>query len=150
MPKVQTKFGEMEIEEQDIIDFPLGLPGFEHFHMFALQSPADLEPFRLLVPLEDPNISFIVTDPFLFFPDYEFELDETSKTEMEVTENSKLTVVVIVNVRDRIENATVNLAAPVVINDGKRLGKQVILSTSRYTTRHRLFDLENTDLEHAK
>jgi len=144
MPKVQTKFGEMEIEEQDIIRFPLGLPGFEHLRRFALQSPADLEPFRFFVPLDNPDISFIVTDPFLFFPDYEFDLDDMSKTEIEVTEESRLTVVVIVNVRDQIENATVNLAAPVVINDGKRLGKQVILSSSRYTTRHRLFNLEHT------
>lgn len=143
MPKIQTKFGELDIEEKDIIQFPLGLPGFEQFRKFVIQESEGLEPFRFLVPLEDSNISFIVTDPFLFFPDYEFHLDESAKDEIGITEDARLTVVVIVNVREQLDTATVNLAAPVVINHDKRLGKQVILSSSPYTTRHRLFGSEN-------
>ncbi len=58
------------------ITFPAGLPGFPHAHRFELApwGPAG-SPFLLLSSADDPDVGFVVVPPWVFYPEYEFELD---------------------------------------------------------------------------
>ncbi len=46
----------------------------------------------------------------------------------------------IVVVPEDIRKMTANLLGPIIINHKEKLGKQVILDDSRYTTKHFLFN----------
>ena len=75
--KITTKYhGEMEVQEKDIWNFPNGIPGFPDEQQFILYPLADNEVFSILQSVVSQEIAFVVTSPFVFFPDYDFTLDE--------------------------------------------------------------------------
>ncbi|AHV99349.1 flagellar assembly protein FliW [Paenibacillus sabinae] len=128
--------GSLDIQEEKIYCFPKGIPGFEQETEFAI---IDLQegPFSYLQSLKTANLSFLLTDPFAFYPQYEFELPDTEAEELEITD--MVDVRAIVTIRDTVEESTLNLLAPVVLNPEKRLGKQVVLHRSPYLTKQLLW-----------
>jgi flagellar assembly factor FliW len=138
--KLQTSlFDEIEVNEEQIIQFPQGLPGFENLNEFILLQPEEVAPFSIMQAVQDGSISFIVTDPFLFFKEYEFELPELVQEQLHISNNKDVAIWTIVTIPESLEEATMNLQAPLVINNNGRLGKQVILHDGPYKTKHRLF-----------
>lgn len=138
--KLQTaQLGEIEIQEEAIVHFAHGVPGFDHLTQFVLLHPEELAPFSIMQSLQDGDIGFIITDPFLYKKDYEFELPESVLEELRIQHENEVVVWVIVTIPNKIEDATFNLQAPVVINLAKRLGQQVILHDRPYLSKHRLF-----------
>ncbi|HZH60848.1 MAG TPA: flagellar assembly protein FliW, partial [Metabacillus sp.] len=41
--------------------------------------------------------------------------------------------------KDPFEESTANLQGPIIINENKKLAKQIIINDSPYTTKHKLF-----------
>ncbi|WJQ81125.1 flagellar assembly protein FliW [Brevibacillus brevis] len=118
--------------------FEEGILGFEHLQFFHLVKEENESPFYLLQSLEDNQISFWVVDPFYFFPEYEFTLHSQAKMALHIEENHSILVVNIVTIRGE-NNITVNLKAPIVVNQGNRMAKQVILNEENYDVRQPLF-----------
>lgn len=133
------RFGLLEIEDNKVIKFPQGLPGFEQHHAFVLLHPDPELPISYLQSVDDGYISFVVMDPFLVLPSYEFELSDAVKQELELTGPEEVSILAIVTIKDEIRNATINLKAPLVINTQLRIAKQVILHDYPYVTKHPLF-----------
>lgn len=135
-----TRFGTVEINEADIITFDEGLPGFPDDHQFVIIPYEDESPFVLLQSATEDYVAFLMTDPFLFFSDYEFEIDPVNMDALEIKEEKDVVVYTMVTVPPgRAKEMTTNLVAPVAINIHTRAGKQVVLEKSKYTTKHRLF-----------
>ncbi|MDF2721741.1 MAG: flagellar assembly protein FliW [Paenibacillus sp.] len=136
---VKTRdFGEIEAQEQDVYTFAGGLPGFEDKTKFILLQAGEDGSFYYLQSVEEEALSFILNDPFLFFPDYEVELTDSVKEELSIAEQGEVIVLTVVSVRERIADATVNLLAPVILSKSQKIGKQIILAGSGYSTKHRL------------
>jgi flagellar assembly factor FliW len=90
--------------------------------------------------LSTPDLAFLITMPFLFFPDYEFELDDATQKELGIKDQEEMLIYVIITIpQGRIEDMTANLTAPVVLNKKTMQAKQVVLEKGGYTTKHRLF-----------
>lgn len=134
-----TRFGELEVGEQDIIRFPAGLPGFPEENAFAFLPYQPDSPFVLLQSTQEPDLTFVLVEPFSFFKDYSFELDDQLLEELGLNEQTPPLVFSIVTIPDKVEEMTANLLAPVVINRRERAAAQVVLEKTPYTTRHRLF-----------
>lgn len=118
--------------------FREGLPGFEDKHQFKLEFPEEGSPLCRLQSVEDEELAFILADPFVFYPSYEFQLPERAITELQIQSPEDIMVLVVVNVRNDLAKAMVNLVAPVVIHMESGQGKQVILTNTEYLTRHPL------------
>lgn len=134
-----TRLGEIEVSQQQIIKFPYGLPGFAEEKEFALIAVKDDNPFYFLQSLQEPNLTFITVDPFMFFTDYEFEIRDEIAGEFGFDKADALQIMNIVNVPDNPEEMTANLLAPVIINLQSQKAIQFVLEKSQYKTRHRLF-----------
>ena len=134
-----ARFGEIEIDEQQIYTFREGIPGFEQDKRFVVLALEDLDGFACLQCVDRGELSFIIVNPFVFYPEYGFDLSDTETRELEITDPGDMTVWSIVTIKDNLESATVNLVAPIVLNERNRLGKQVILVDSDLDTRHSLF-----------
>lgn len=134
-----ARFGELDIREQDIVQFEQGIPGFENLRRFALVIIEDHAPFSYLQSVDDGEVSFIITDPFEFFPEYECDIPEQIVEGLKIISADQVIVRVIVSINGQLESATANLLAPVIVNSGGQLGKQVVLAKTNYTTRHSLF-----------
>lgn len=139
-----SRFGEVDIQEQDFIRFEQGIPGFESMRRFALIELPDHEPFSYLQSIDDGEVSFIVTDPFEFFPNFECELPDPVVEGLKIVSAEQVLVRVIVSVNGELDSATANLVAPIIINRTDRSGRQVVLAKTSYTTRHALFQLSES------
>ena len=141
MRKINTRrFGELEVEEQDIVKFADGLPAFEDEHEFVVLPYEEGTPYMFLQSMNTPELAFLMTDPFVFFPDYTFELDDANMDKLGVEDMEDVLVCTLISIpAGGIANMTTNLLAPVVINRHTKEARQVVLEKTQYTTKHRLF-----------
>ncbi|MCF6410150.1 flagellar assembly protein FliW [Pseudalkalibacillus salsuginis] len=144
--KINTKyFGEVEIEEKDIVAFDQGIPGFIDEKQFVILPFGDEDTaLSILQAVKNSNLAFVITNPFLFFKDYEFNLPDNVTEQLEIKEEKEVAVFVILTVQDPFEKTTANLKAPIVLNIKNSSGKQIVLNDDQYQTRHTLFSQPHT------
>lgn len=134
-----TRLGELEITDSQRIQFPHALPGFPEEREFAILPYQPDSPFAFLQSLNEPDLTFVIIEPFAFFPDYSFELDDTITAELGIDDDNKPKIFNIVRIPDKAEEMTANLLAPILVNVKTRQAIQIVLEKSPYTVRHRLF-----------
>ena len=61
--------GKIEISEDKLLTIPEGLFGFEKYTKFALLE-SEYDPFLWLQSTEEPNVEFLIVDPFLIRTEY--------------------------------------------------------------------------------
>jgi flagellar assembly factor FliW len=134
-------FGELEVQEEQVIYFSHGVFAFEDQKRFVLVPCEDTDiPMAWLQSLDDPDLAFVVKNPFVFRPDYEFKISGEVETELDIRNPSDVTVLVLLVIPDDVNKMTANLLAPVVINVVSKKGRQVILEDRQYHTKHLLSD----------
>lgn len=141
--KIQTtRFGELNIPEDRVIEIPdgvLGLPDSTSY--ILLEHDSEGTPFNWLQAVDNPDLAFIVMDPHLVVDGYtvQFDDDAVERFGTEKADDS-FGMLAIVNVpREDPVKMTVNLRAPIVVQLQKRLGQQVVLPDDYYPIRHLLF-----------
>ena len=141
MSKVNTsRFGEIEVDEKKIVHFDKGIPAFEDETEFVILPYEEESPYYFMQSLQSPDLAFLLTIPFLFFPDYTFEIDEETMAELEIKNQDAVFYYSMITIPNgSIRYMTANLLAPVVLNSENMRAKQVVLEKSNYTTKHRLF-----------
>ena len=147
MRKINTlRFGELEIEEQDVVRFADGIPAFEDEHEFVVLPYDEGTPYMFLQSMMTPELAFLMTDPFVFFPDYSFELDDENMEKLAINSMDDVLVCTLISVpRSGVADMTTNLLAPVVINRHTMQARQIVLEKNQYTTKHRLFPEKKGD-----
>ncbi|WP_246570087.1 flagellar assembly protein FliW [Lentibacillus saliphilus] len=130
---IKTKYlGEVDVKTSDIFRFKSGLPGFgEETEFVMLDLPGD-SAFQIMQSFNTPHLAFIVTNPHLLYQDYEFELDASIAEQLEIEHEADVAVVVIVTLKDALEQSTINLKGPIILNTKARTGKQYILQDETY------------------
>lgn len=137
---IQTKyFNEITIEEKNIIHFEHGIPGFLEEKQFVLLSLTEDNVYYVLQSVQTSELAFVVTNPFLFFKEYDFNLDDATVEQLEIKDATDVAVYSILTLQDPFEKTTANLQAPIIINTKNNHAKQVILNDEKYTTKHPLF-----------
>ncbi|MGK9367364.1 flagellar assembly protein FliW [Melioribacter sp. Ez-97] len=123
--KLKTKqFGEIEFSDDLILNFKEGLVGFETLRKFILIKPEDTL-FYWLNSVENPDIAFPLFGLRL--------IDE----EYPQVENHEAFGIVILN-PDPLK-ITVNMKAPVYVNQDDKTGYQKILDDEKYSLYYNLF-----------
>ncbi|MED3792911.1 flagellar assembly protein FliW [Niallia alba] len=139
--KIATKYhGEKEIQEKEVITFPQAIPGFPDEKEFVLLPLDDDGQFNVLQSLENQQLAFVLSNPFTFFKEYDFSLEEYIVELLEIESEEDILVFSILTVHDPFEKTTANLQAPIIINNKKNMAKQVILNEPNYHTKHPLFE----------
>lgn len=133
------RFGELEAAEQDLVHLPEGLVGFEDQGEFVLlRSEAD-EPFSWFVSARDPELSFAVADPDHFVTEsYVLTVGDLERELLQLRDDDTVEVYVLVSAADSGPGVTGNLKAPLIVNARNRRGKQLLLYSSRFSTRQPL------------
>ncbi|WP_043884010.1 flagellar assembly protein FliW [Caldanaerobacter subterraneus] len=140
--ELNTKnFGIIHYNEEDVIYFEEGIPGFEELHNFLIIGDEEEDmPFKWLQSIDDTDIAFVIIDPRVFKPNYTFEIDEELKEELQIEDINHLLIYVIVVIPNEIEKMTANLKAPIIINAKNNRGKQVILDNEEYLIKHPILE----------
>jgi flagellar assembly factor FliW len=137
---IQTKYhGEIDVKEDDILNFEQGIPGFADEKKFLLLPLPENDWFHILQSVSTPQLGFVVTDPFLFTKEYDFELDQGTVELLGFTADKDVKVLSILTMKETLNASTANLQAPIVINLANHKAKQVILNDTNYKTKHLIF-----------
>lgn len=131
---VTTRFGVCAVNPDEVLSFPVGIPGFERCRHFVLLSSEEWHPLQCLQALDGPPASFLVVEPRLVLADFRCVLSEADRTRLQVDEQSPVLWLSLVTVTAD-EPPSVNLRAPIVINPARMLGYQVMPSDSAYPMR---------------
>jgi flagellar assembly factor FliW len=143
-------FGDLDVPEDKIITFKEGLPGFPQIHKFAILELEDLKPFQYLQSLDDPPIALFIINPFMVDSTYEFRLSDSDMEDLKSNNSAELAVFAVATIPEDPSQATLNLMAPIVINEKDRCGKQTILIDSPYSVQTSLLDSMNQNEARAK
>ncbi len=127
--KIITDYrGEVEYEAEDVITFEDGLYGFGGSNEFLLIGNVEPElPFHWLQSITDEKLVFVITDPFLFVENYDFEIDDLTVDQLNIDSIESISIYSTVIIPEEVEGITVNLKSPIVINLKERTAKQIIL-----------------------
>ena len=139
MQIMTSRFGQVEVDEQRVIEFPRGLLGFPKYRKYVLIQPNEEGHFLWLQSVDTPELAFVVTDPSLFVQGYHVPLKAEQMDELQLDSLEQAQVLVIVNRRGSV--LTGNLQGPLVIHTQRRVGEQLVLSDRRFHTRTPLLDL---------
>jgi len=136
-----TRFGEVKLRADRLIDFPQGLFGFRECVSFGLTKLPNVEesPIMLLQCVNEPAIAFLVADPAslglaIADADRKQALDET---QMRAADTQFLTILTLYDNGDSYY-LTANLRAPILVDSDTRSGMQHILANKDYTTQHKI------------
>lgn len=129
------RFGELEVQDEHIINFPWGLPGFPENKKFIPINYNEKGSLAFLQSIEAPELTFIIGDPFQLFGTYAIDVPGDDLEALEITAPEEAAVYVILSIREGGKEVTANLTAPLVINTKKQIGRQVILINSPYHSR---------------
>lgn len=118
--------GALDVSSSDIVTFPGGLYGFPECRGFVLL-PAARESFFWLQSTDYSTLSFLLADPFAWFPDYHIDLDDVDLARLGSNDPKHLLVLTIVTMPSAPgEPCTANLHAPILFNMRDRHAHQSI------------------------
>ena len=137
---IQTsRYGKIEVEENQIINIHSGLIGFSEDKRFVIRDDEAAKPFRWLQSVDNDALAFVMIEPHFSFSNYELELTQENLKKLKAESIEELSVFVLVTMAKKMEDVTVNLQGPLLFNLKKKLGLQFIIPEGKYSTRHSLF-----------
>ncbi len=131
-----SRFGQLDVNAERLIEFPDGILGFPDQSQYALIQTGTDSGFYWLQSVCTADLAFVVCDPRLFVADYQVPVKLEDLEGIELTSVQNAQIFVIVNkVSDLL---TGNMQGPLVVNVRNRKARQLVLSDKRYSTRHPL------------
>ena len=137
-----TRFGSLEISEEDTVQFPAGLIGLKDCRAWVLLADEHDRHLAWLQSTTRPEVAVAVVGPRRFVPHYKLRVDRSVLGPLQIQSHHEPQVLVIVSKGDDGGQGddgglTLNLKAPLVINLGRRLGRQVVTNDD-WPVRYRL------------
>jgi len=135
-----TRFGDLEISEDQIIHFAKGIIGFENLERFVLLNPT--EKVSWLQSVDEPPLAFPVVQAPLVYPGYSLYVEDELLSPLGEIDESMMGIYLVLVVPRDPKAATVNLKAPIVISFKSRRGMQLLIDRPEYSVRYRVVPAE--------
>lgn len=142
--RVQTKFfGEVDIEDEKIIDFPNGIIGFENFNKFTIIYDIDNDSqtrISWLQSVEEPALALPVIDPLAIVPEYIPMIEDELLAPLGNPADEDLLFLLVMTVPADMTKVTANMKAPIIINAEKKKGVQLIVENADYPVKFNVYE----------
>lgn len=122
-----VRFGPVEYDPRDVIQFPEGIAPFASAHRFLLIQREDEAPFSWLQSLDDPGLALVAATADELFPEESADIRQhlaRLDPERGAAPLVLLTLIVLDPDPDRI---TANLLAPIVLDPRNMRAEQIVL-----------------------
>ena len=151
--KANTRiFGEIEIADEKIITMERGMIGFPNLNHFALifdeEKGQKQTSIMWLQSMDDTDIAFPVMDPHAVKEDYNPNVNEEIVAPIGELNEENTFVLVTVTVPKKIEDFSVNLKAPIVVNMDNRKAVQLIVEDD-YPVKYTVYEVLKAKKEKA-
>ena len=128
-----SRFGEIEIDEDKVINLTSPILGFPDDLSFILVPHGPDSPFFWLHSTQNPDLAFVVIQPARIHPTYQPKIPAQVRKELQAEKEPDLELMTILTIpQGKPREMTVNLLAPMAINAKKRLAKQLLLDPAKY------------------
>lgn len=137
-------FGEVEIDQNKIIEFVNGIVGFPELTEFALISNNEEStdaPIKWLQSMQDGEVALPVIDPLLILPDYNPQVEDEWLKSLGELSAENLLVLVTVTVPKDITGMSINLKGPIIIQVDQKKACQVIVDGEEYALKYPIYEL---------
>ncbi|MCA9191039.1 MAG: flagellar assembly protein FliW [Planctomycetales bacterium] len=119
-----TRFGNLEVKQDDVIIFPQGLIGFEANRHWLIVADPENSDVAWLQAVAQAQVALPLVSPRKYAPDYRLSLPQRQLSPLKVRSTDKIFVLTVVSKSGK--TLTTNLRSPIVINLTQRLACQVI------------------------
>jgi flagellar assembly factor FliW len=143
-----TRFGNVDVAEEELIRFRTGIIGFPEEQVYVLIPHGTSQTIAWLQSVNNPALAFPVVSAHGFIADYPDVPLQPIMNRMDIGGSMEELAILVVMSAPRNQHASVNLLAPLLINSRTRTGVQVFLEGSKYTTRE-LFVVPKAPTEEA-
>ncbi len=139
MRVMTSRFGEVELSQDDILEFSEGLLGFGQLRRFIVLDDPNDEIFAWLQSCENPDIAFPILEPELFAPTYSIEISKGDLEALHLDKQKDGRMFNIITIPQDPTLMTANMKAPILINIKKRLARQCVLQDNNLQIREPIF-----------
>mgnify|MGYP000855917110 FL=1 len=138
-----VRFGTLSVDDDKIILFPKGIPGFEDARRFFLLDHAGNPRIKWLHSADDEGLALVVADPFDLFEEYRPDIPDEAARDLGIAAPDRALVLTVLTVRAGQREGeppmiTANLLAPIIMSQDHRMGAQVLLRSGEYSVRQRV------------
>lgn len=126
MTMIETRFGQIDIDPQTVLEFPQGLPGFEQYTRYKLLHEDKPNPQVMwLQSLDDADLVFSVIEADRLGLNYQIVLsdEEVAMLQLAAPEDAVL-LLILSRPEDGSAPVAANTRAPLVLNPVARKGLQ--------------------------
>lgn len=134
-----TRFGKVQIAQEDVINFPEGILGFNDLRRFVLLDDPNDEIFAWLQSCEIPDVAFPILEPEIFASEYAPVLTKTDNETLKLESGQRPRAFAIITIPDDPTQMTANLKAPILINVKMKIARQCVLQDNSLQIREPIF-----------
>jgi flagellar assembly factor FliW len=134
-----TRFGELQVNTEDIITMTEGLLGFDNLKKFFVVDPGDSTLILWIQSIDDEKVAFPILEPKIFKPDYIAKLLPQDMNSIDLESLDQAKIYTILTIPSEITQMNANLKAPIVINSEKKIAKQIILQDSKLSVKYEMY-----------
>ncbi len=142
--RAKTKFfGEVELADEKVLDFPSGLIGFENYTKFAIMyDEEDKGTTRIswLQSLEEPLLALPVIDPLAIVEEYVPMIEDELLVPLGNPADEDLLFLLAMTVPSDMTKVTANMKAPIIINAATKKGAQLIVENEDYPVKFNVYE----------
>lgn len=143
---VKTKyFGENDLAEEKILTFENGIMGFEDYKKYAIlfdsEKGENKGAISWLQSLDEEMLAIPIIDPLVIKEDYNPIVEEELLKPLGQLTEENMAMLVTMTIPADLEEMTVNLRAPLIINLDTKKGCQVIVENKDYEIKYKIYDL---------
>lgn len=132
---ITDKFGELDLNDSDLITFPRGIVGFRGERAFVLLRKTPDSPVGWLQSVSTPGLALPVVSVDTLAAEIPIECLEIAIAQAKIaTDIDHCAIMAVVCAPGGDRRATVNLLAPIIVNATTRRGAQVIVENTKLST----------------
>lgn len=140
----KTKFfGEVELADEKVLDFPNGLIGFENYKKFAIMYDEESKGetrISWLQSLDEPLLALPVIDPLAIVEEYVPVIEDELLVSLGNPADEDLLFLLAMTVPSDMTKVTANMKAPIIINATTKKGVQLIVENEDYPVKFNVYE----------
>jgi flagellar assembly factor FliW len=148
---IQTKlFGEIVVDTEKTIYFENGIIGFPDMKNYMIiydEEEGDKAKISWLQSVEEPGFAIPVINPLLVKMDYNPIVNDELIKPIGELDPEEMIILVTVTIPSKLEDITVNLKAPLIINAITRRACQIVVENEDYLVKYPVYEIFKTKQE---
>ena len=135
-----TRFQELDIQKEDIVNFSEGILGFENLKEFFIVNPDDHTLILWLQSINDETTAFPIIEPKIFMPNYSVRPLLSDLEDLHLKDDNDALIYTILTIPDPPSTMSANLKAPIIINRKTKNARQIVLQDSTLEVRYKMYE----------